>query len=195
MLVFITYEYICYFMKESLSLDKLVAKKEKIDKRISILEHIAMLRSSKERGKESAKKKRLAKIFLSSNYKSVYTKNSFSMYEIYTIGGLAILNGLDKYKSTVQLASYNLILKQCHNTFFKNIIIRNGKNTYTVDRKIKKDIEERLHFVNGLFIRSMELIADSDIEELHTSGNFQFIKIRQNRIEDNHNKVINKLSS
>ena len=54
MLVFITYEYICYFMKESLSLDKLVAKKEKIDKRISILEHRAMLRSSKERGKEKA---------------------------------------------------------------------------------------------------------------------------------------------
>ena len=117
------------------------------------------------------------------------------MYEIYTIGGLAILNGLDKYKSTVQLASYNLILKECHNTFFKNIVIKKGISTYNTDRKIKKEIEERLHFVNGLFIKSMELISESNLEELDKSGNFQFIKIRQSRIEDNHNKVINQLSS
>ena len=182
-------------MGDSLRLQKLFDKRASVESKISMLEKRSVLKKTKERSKENAKKKRLAKIFLSSNYKSVYTNNTFTMHEIYTIGGLAILNGLDKYKSTVQLASYNLILKQCHNTFFKNIIIRNGKNTYTVDRKIKKDIEERLHFVNGLFIRSMELIADSDIEELHTSGNFQFIKIHTKRLEHNHKKIIDQLSS
>ncbi len=77
------------------------------------------------------------------------------MYEVYTIGGLVIMNELDKYKSSVLLASYNEIISKCYNSpKLKNSVSKLGQESYIEDRKIKKDIQEKLHFINGVLIKA-----------------------------------------
>ena len=96
-------------MLESNKLNNLYKKKDSLDNKINIIENRLRLKNAKQRSKLNNKKKKLAKIFLSSNYKLIAGKHIFSMYEIYTIGGLIILNELDSYKSTVLLGATTII--------------------------------------------------------------------------------------
>ena len=171
-------------MTLSKRIERLNNKKQSVDKKINILENRYKLKVTRERDKLNRKKKSLAKIFLASNYNDFDGKHIFSMYEVYTIGGLVIMNQLDKYKSSVLLASYNEIINKCYNSHeLKNIISKLGKKSYIKDRKIKKDIQEKLHFINGILIKAKEFILDSNIDKLHELGNFQFIKMRKAKIE------------
>ena len=118
------------------------------------------------------------------------------MYEVYTIGGLAILNELESYKSSVLLASYNEIIHSfisCHT--LQSVISNQGKENYSEDRKIKKDIEEKLYFINGVMLRAKEYILKSNIDRLHEIGNIQFIKMRKAKIEKKHKQVIEYLKN
>ena len=117
------------------------------------------------------------------------------MYEIYTIGGLIILNELDSYKSTVLLASYNQVIKLCFDTITKNIIHRQGNQSYIEDRKINKDIQDKLCLINGILIRAKRLIEDSDLEQLHQIGNSEFIKKRKAKIEHKYKYIIDQLKT
>lgn len=147
-------------MLESNKLNNLYKKKDSLDNKINIIENRLRLKNAKQRNKINNKKKKLAKIFLSSNYKLIAGKHIFSMYEIYTIGGLIILNELDSSKSTVLLASYNQVVKLCFDTMRKNIIYRQGKESYIEDRKINKDIQDKLCLINGILIKAKRLIDD-----------------------------------
>jgi hypothetical protein len=174
-------------------LEKLYIKKQLVDKKINQLENRITRKNSMVRNKLNNKKKRLAKIFLSSNYKSISKQTSFSMYEIYTIGGLIIMNGLDFYKSTVLLVAYNEIIKKCQNTIFKNIITRQGKSSYLINKKIDKDIDDKMFLINGILLGACEFILNSDAEELHKKGNLQFIQIRTQKIEKKHKYILDQL--
>ena len=181
-------------MSISEQLSKLNNKKQKIDKKIDVVENRNRLKVARERNKMNRNKKSLAKIFLASGYRDIDSKHIFPMYEVYTIGGLAILNELDKYKSSVLLASYNEIIAKCYNSpELKNTISKLGQENYTQDRKIKKDIEEKLYFINGIMLRAKEYILKSNIDRLHEIGNIQFIKMRKAKIEKKHKKVIEYL--
>jgi hypothetical protein len=181
-------------MSISKKLNELNTKKQKIDKKISIVENRSRLKVARDRNKIKKKKKSLAKIFLASNYKEMDSKNIFSMYEVYTIGGLAILNKLENYKSSVLLASYNEIIHKCiNNPTLKEIITNQGKENYSEDRKIKKDIEEKLYFINGVLIRAKEFILNSNLDRLHKIGNSQFIKMRKSKIKKTHKHLIEHL--
>ena len=182
-------------MSLSKKMEILNKKKIMIDKKIAIIENRLRLQNTKDRNKLNLKKKSLAKIFLSSNLKSIAGYNNFSMYEIYTIGGLIIMHKLDNYKSTVLLASYNQIIKMCLNTITKNIIYNQGKQSYIHDRKINKNIHNKLCLINGILIRSKRLIQDSDLETLHQIGNNQFIKIRKAKINKKHKYITDTLKN
>ncbi len=183
-------------MTLSKRIERLNNKKQSVDKKINILENRSKLEVARERGKLNRKKKSLAKIFLASNYSDFDSKHIFSMYEVYTIGGLVIMNELDKYKSSVLLASYNEIITKCYNSpELKNIISKLGQESYIEDRKIKKDIQEKLHFINGVLIKAKEFILNSNIDKLHDIGNSQFIKMRKSKIEKKHKYIIDSLKN
>ena len=93
-------------MTLSKRIERLNNKKQSLDKKINILENRYKLKVNRERDKLNRKKKSLAKIFLASNYNDFDGKHIFSMYEVYTIGGLVIMNQLDKYKSSVLHTSH-----------------------------------------------------------------------------------------
>ena len=93
-------------MTLSKRIERLNNKKQSVDKKINILENRYKLKVTRERDKLNRKKKSLAKIFLASNYNDFDGKHIFSMYEVYTIGGLVIMNQLDKYKSSVLHTSH-----------------------------------------------------------------------------------------
>lgn len=183
-------------MSISKKLNELNTKKQNIDKKISIVENRSRLKVARERNKINQKKKSMAKIFLASLYRDVGDKYIFSMYEVYTIGGLVILNGLENYKSSVLLASYNEILHKCINTpLLTDIISSQGKESYSQDRKIEKDIEEKLYFINGVLIRAKEFILNSNLDRLHEIGNSQFIKMRKAKIDKKHKHIIEYLKN
>lgn len=113
---------------------------------------------------------------------------------IWSNGGLAVLNELENYKSSVLLASYNEILHSCISCpTLQRVISNQGKENYTQDRKIKKDIEEKLYFINGIMLRAKEYILKSNIDRLHEIGNIQFIKMRKAKVEKKHKQVIEYL--
>ncbi|OIN85069.1 hypothetical protein [Francisella sp. TX07-6608] len=176
-------------------IENLNNKKINLDKKITVIENRLRLQNSKERNKLNNKKKSLAKIFLSSNFKLIAGNNTFSIYEIYTIGGLIIMHQLDKYKSTILLASYNQIVKMCLDTITKNIIYNQGKQSYLHDRKINKDIHDKLCLINGILIRAKRLIEDSDLEYLHQIGNNEFIKLRKLKLDRKHQQIIASLKN
>ena len=183
-------------MSISEQLSKLNDKKQKIDTKIDIVENRSKLKVARERNKINHKKKSLAKIFLASSYRDIDSKHIFSMYEVYTIGGLAILNELENYKSSVLLASYNEIIHSCISCpTLQSVISNQGKENYTQDRKIKKNIEEKLYFINGVMLRAKEYILKSNIDRLHEIGNIQFIKMRKSKIEKKHKQVIEYLKN
>lgn len=182
-------------MTLSKRIEKINNKKQIIDRKISIIENRFRTKAVKDINKLNNKKKKLAKIFLLSNYKLIAGRHIFSMYEIYTIGGLIILNELDSYKSTVLLASYNQVVKLCFDTMRKNIIYRQGKESYIEDRKINKDIQDKLCLINGILIRAKRLIEDSDLEQLHQAGNSEFIKKRKAKIEHKYKCIIDQLKT
>jgi hypothetical protein len=175
---------------------KLNTKKQKIDKKISIVENRSRSKVARERNKINRKKKSMAKIFLASFYRDIGDKHIFSMYEVYIIGGLVILNELENYKSSVLLASYNEILHKCINTpLLTDIISNQGKESYSQDRKIEKDIEEKLYFINGVLIRAKEFILNSNLDRLHKIGNSQFIKMSKANIEKKQKHIIKYLKN
>jgi len=89
------------------------------------------------------------------------------------------------------LASYNEVLHKCINTpLLTDIILNQGKESYSQDRKIKKDIEEKLYFINGVLIRAKEFILNSNLDILHEIGNSQFIKMRKSKIDKKHKYLI-----
>ena len=176
--------------------NKLNIKKQKVDEKINFIMIRSRLKIARDRNKINKKKKSLAKIFLASDYKDINNKYIFSMYEFYTIGGLIILNSLENYKSSILLAGYNEIIYKCiNNPNLKHIIAAQGKENYIEDRKIKKDIEEKLYFINGVLIRTKEFILISNLDKLHNIGNSQFIKMRKYKIEKKHKYIITCLKN
>ena len=103
------------------------------------------------------------------------------------------MNNLNVYKSSVLLASYNQIINNCYNQQFKKNIIQQGKKSYMKDRKIKKDIEQKLYFINGIFIFAKAYILKSDINKLNQIGNSQFIKIAKAKIQRKYQHLISNL--
>ena len=166
-------------MSISNQLNELNTEKQKIN----IIANRSRLKIARDKNKINKKKKSLAKIFLTSNYRDIDNKPLFSLYEVYTIGGLAILNGLENYNSSVLTASYNEIIHKCiNNPTLKHIIVNQGKKNYSEDGEIKKDIREKLYLINGVLIRAKEFILKSNLDKLHNIGNSQFIKMRKSKI-------------
>ena len=151
--------------------------------KMNIIANRSSLKIARDRNKINRKKKSLAKVFLTSNYRDIDNKPIFSLYEVYTIGGLTILNGLENYNTSVLSASYNEIIHKCiNNPTLKHIIVNQGKENYSKDGEIKKEIEEKLYLINGVLIRAKEFILKSNLDKLHNIGNSQFIKIRKSKI-------------
>ena len=88
------------------------------------------------------------------------------------------------------------ILHRCIScSTLQSVISNQGKENYTQDRKIKKDIEEKLYFINGVMIRAKEYILKSNLDKLHEIGNIQFIKMRKTKIEKKHKHIIEYLKN
>ncbi|MBK2341711.1 hypothetical protein IBE33_09330 [Francisella philomiragia] len=180
-----------------MSINKLIElenKKEKIEKRISRLKNRVSLENSQKRAKEDAYKKRLAATFLLSDIFSLVKRVSFSRYEMFTIAGLIIMNDLNKYTSDILMASYNFEIQKCiRSKDYENELLLLGKDQYLVDRKISKDINEILQLINGIMIKCKRLIENSNLEDLRTKGQIQFVKIKEKQRQKKIELILNQL--
>jgi hypothetical protein len=170
---------------------KLKNKKDKLDLKIYQIENKIRLANSKKRKIQDDNKKKLARIFLSSKIFKLIDKVSFSIYETFTIGGLIILNDLQKYYSAILIASYNQIInKALSDNVYKSYLINLGKNKYIEDRKIQKDIQPILQLIHAILYETTLLLEKSDLEEFKETGNKYFIARRNIKIQNKIDKAL-----
>ena len=181
-------------MQNAEKLIKLENRKKNIDLKIEQIKNRISLNNSQLRKKSDNQKKKYARILLSSNFFKLVSKTNFSIYEIFTIGGLIILNDLQKYDSATLLAGYNKIIKKAiTNDNYKNNLVILGKDKYIEDRKIKKDIESTLQLIHAILIESKLLIEKSNLDKLKEEGNKYFTARRQINIQKKIDKALQNI--
>jgi hypothetical protein len=181
-------------MKNVDRLIKLENNKSKVDIKIEQLKSKISLEKSRIRKKSDDQKKKHARILLSSKLFELVGKNSFSIYEIFTIGGLIVINDLQKYDSATLVASYNQIIeKAIKDKDYKRILMELGKDKYIEDRKIKKDIEPILQLIHAILFETTLLLDKSDLGKLKEQGNKYFIARRNIQVQKKINKALQNI--
>ena len=181
-------------MKNVDRLIKLENNNRDLDIKIGQLKNKITLEKARQRKKSDNQKKKHARILLSSKLFELVGKNSFSIYEMFIIGGLIILNNLQKYDSATLVASYNqIIAKAIKDKDYKNRLIVLGKNKYIEDRKIKKDIEPILQLIHAILFESTLLLEKSDLTKLKEQGNKYFITRRNIQIQKKIDKALQNI--
>jgi uncharacterized protein Veg len=181
-------------MKNTKQLIKLENIKKNVDLKIQQLKNKISLDNSHQRQKENNHKKKLARTFLSSKIFKLVGNNSFSMYELFTIAGLIILNDLQKYDSATLVASYNQIIsKAIKDGDYKSELAQIGKERYIEDRTIEKDIEPILQLIHAILIASKTLIENSDLDKLKEEGNKYFIARRNMKVQNQLNQFLKNI--
>lgn len=175
-------------------LEDLYIQKDNIDSRILRLTNQIRIENSRKRKKDEQLKRKLAKIFLSSKYKLLHKDVLFNAYEIFTLGGLIILNELQNYKSTILVAAYNIVCQKAldDKNYFAELK-NNASLKYLEDRKIRKDIEEYLQIMYSIIIEAKKVIETSNITNLDFLGSRYFTQRKKNNIEkklDQLNKIL-----
>ena len=181
-------------MKNTKQLIKLENIKKNVDLKIQQIKNKILLDNSHQRQKENNHKKKLARTFLSSKIFKLVGNNSFSMYELFTIAGLILLNDLQKYDSATLVASYNQIIsKAIKDDDYKSELAQIGKERYVEDRTIKKDIEPILQHIHAILIAAKTLIENSDLEKLKEEGNKYFIARRNIKVQNQLNNFLKNI--
>jgi hypothetical protein len=181
-------------MKNIDKLTKLENNKSNVDLKIERLKNKISLEKARLRKKSDNQKKKHARILLSSKLFELVGKNSFSIYEIFTIGGLIILNDLQKHDSATLVASYNQIIeKAIKDKDYKIILMELGKDKYIEDRKIKKDIEPILQLIHAILFETTLLLDKSDLGKLKEQGNKYFIARRNIQVQKKIDKALQNI--
>ena len=181
-------------MKNSENLIKLESKKQDVDLKIEQLKNKISLENSRKRKKSDNQKKKHARILLSSKLFKLIGKTNFSMYEIFTIGGLIILNDLQKHDSATLVAVYNQIIENAlKDEIYKSRLVELGKDKYIEDRKIKKDIEPILQLIHTILFETTLLLDKSDLGKLKEQGNKYFITRRNIQVQKKIDKVLQNI--
>ena len=181
-------------MKNVDRLIKLENNKSNVDLKIERLKNKIALEKSRLRKKSDNQKKKHARILLSSKIFELFGKSSFSIYEIFTIGGLIVLNDLQKYDSAILVASYNHIIeKAIKDKYYKSRLVELGKDQYIEDRKIKKDIEPVLKLINAILFETTLLLDKSDLAKLKEQGNKYFIARRNVQVQKKIDKALQNI--
>lgn len=181
-------------MKNVDKLIKLENNKSKIDLKIEQLKSKISLEKSRLIKKSDNQKKKHAMILLSSKLFELVGKNSFSIYEIFTIGGLIILNDLQKYNSATLVASYNQIIeKAIKDKYYKSRLVELGKSKYIEDSKIKKNIEPILQLIHAILFETTLLLDKSDLGKLKEKGNKYFITRRNIQVQKKIDKALQNI--
>ena len=181
-------------MKNVDKLIKLENNKNNLDLKIERLKNKIALEKSRLRKKSDNQKKKHARILLSSKLFELVGKTSFSIYEIFTIGGLIVLNDLQKHDSATLVASYNQIIeKAIKNKDYKIILMGLGKDKYIEDRKIKKDIEPIFQLIHAILFETTLLLEKSDLTKLKEQGNKYFIARRNIQVQKKIDKALQNI--
>ena len=181
-------------MKNVDRLIKLENNKSKVDLKIEQLKSKISLEKSRLRKKSDNQKKKHARILLSSKLFELVGKNSFSIYEIFTIGGLIVINDLQKYDSATLVASYNQIIeKAIKDKDYTSRLVELGKSKYIEDRKIKKDIEPILQLIHAILFETTLLLDKSDLIKLKEQGNKYFIARRNIQVQKKIDKALQSI--
>jgi len=181
-------------MKNVDKLIKLENQKNNVDLKIERLKNKISLDKSRLRKQSDNQKNKHARILLSSKLFELVGKNSFSIYEIFTIGGLIVMNDLQKHDSAILVASYNQVIeKAIKDKVYNSRLVVLGKNKYIEDRKIKKDIEPTLQLIHALLIESKLLIEKSDLDQLKEDGNKYFIARRNIQVQKKIDKALQNI--
>jgi hypothetical protein len=181
-------------MENAKQLIKLENIKKNVDQKIQQVKNKILLDNSHQRQKENNHKKKIARTFLSSKIFKLVGNNSFSMYELFTIAGLIILNDLQKYDSATLVASYNQIIdKAIKDGDYKSELAQIGKERYIEDRTIEKDIEPALQLIHAILIEAKLLIEKLDLDKLKEEGNKYFIARRNIQVQKKIDKALQNI--
>jgi hypothetical protein len=179
------------------NVDKLINlenNKSNVDLKIERLKNKISLEKARLRKKSDNQKKKHARILLSSKLFELVGKTSFSIYEIFTIGGLIVLNGLQKYDSATLVASYNKIIEEAiKDKDYKSRLVELGKAKYIEDRKIQKDIEPILQLIHAILFETTLLLDKSDLIKLKEQGNKYFIARRNIQVQKKIDKALQNI--